>query len=363
MASDEEILRQLAETYTSVERVIVQPIATVSTMFLIYGMYIIIFGLSINVFWQRRESSASKTYTRWIIALFVLATIYNAATAWLYIEQSLVAFNAAKTRGYISLFKSLYNRLSPSEYAARFGLNTFSSGIMSCIFDYLMVHRCYIIWGYNKWILYPFAVVLVIGNTIGLVLTATLTSAYYHHNIVLYNRSNRILQVVAIISVIYSSLLTLLTAGRIWWTVRQVGQITGSRVYTKYKTILATILESGLLYSATLLVATLLPLVIDPKNLGQGSIDFSVISTQMSGIAPTLIVVRIAHGQSVESVQQMVSTLQFAEGARNNSQHQSGAIHGTVDVRQSLAGVNERGTVGRLEIDKPPSELTGPNVV
>ncbi|KAJ8095439.1 hypothetical protein PM082_023209 [Marasmius tenuissimus] len=62
--------------------------------------------------------------------------------------------------------------------------------------------------------------------------------------------------------------------------------------------------------------------------MGLVPFDFSVIAVQMAGIAQTVIVIRIAYGQAVENVQQMVSTLQFIEG-RSNSQQQSMATRGT----------------------------------
>ncbi|KAK1218580.1 hypothetical protein PQX77_018728 [Marasmius sp. AFHP31] len=230
------------------------------------------------------------------------------------------------------------------------GFTTISAGIAGCIFDYLMVHRCYVIWGYNKWILYPFAFVVVITDMFGLVAFAFNTATYQHHYIALYTSSIRTMNRNAIISAVYSSLLTLLTAGRIWWTVYQVGQIAGSRVYTKYRIIVVTILESGFLVSAMLAISVVLPLVTDPGRNGLVPFDFTVISTQMIGIAPTVMIVRIAYGQAVESVQQMVSTLQIAEGI-NNSHLQSAAVHGMANPQQSLVAVEERGTVGRIETD------------
>ncbi|KAJ8085679.1 hypothetical protein PM082_004497 [Marasmius tenuissimus] len=75
---------------------------------------------------------------RWIIALFVLTTIDNATTAWICIDQALSSFNAVKTNNYIPLFKSLSNIISASEHAAQWGLRAFSSVMISFIFDYLM---------------------------------------------------------------------------------------------------------------------------------------------------------------------------------------------------------------------------------
>ncbi|KAJ8075487.1 hypothetical protein PM082_021117 [Marasmius tenuissimus] len=350
MAS-EEISKQ---TYTSAAKtIIIRCIATLSSMFLVFGMYVIIFGLSIKILWHRRESHASKAYTRWIIALFVLTTIYNASAVWLYTEDTLYAFNGVKTNEiYIPRFESASGRNSRSKFSAQIGLFAFSGGIIGYIYDYLMVHRCYVIWGYSKRILYPFVIIVFLTDTINFVATASLTSAAYHHDKVLYQGYGHVLCVLAIINGVYTSLLTLLTAGRIWWMVREVGRITGSRIYTKYKIFVATILESGLLYSVITVVAAILRLIacIDPKSGGVAPFNFCVISVQMAAIAPTVIVVRIAYGQAVESVQHMVSTLQCAEG-ENNSQRC------TIDLRRSLGEDEERGTAGRLSIgiEKSPS--------
>ncbi|KAJ8085697.1 hypothetical protein PM082_004515 [Marasmius tenuissimus] len=320
MASEQELAKQAVEAYTSVEMVIVQPIATFSSVLLVYGMYIIIFGLSINVLWRRRGSPGSKAYARWIIALFALTTIFNATTE--------ITF------------------LSPTAYTE------------SKISYLHQVYRCYVIWGYSKWILYPFALVVPITDMIGLVATAVAIAAQYRLDAVLYERSNGILKVLVIITAIYTPLLTLLTAGRIWWMARQVGQIRGDGIFNKHKIFVATILESGLLYSATLVITDVLQFVIDPRGEGTVPFDLNVISVQMAAIAPTLIIIRIAYGQAVESVQQTVSALQCAEGG-NSSQRRSTVAHGTVDLRRSLGGVEERATVGRFETEKPLSNVAG----
>ncbi|KAK1217958.1 hypothetical protein PQX77_019365 [Marasmius sp. AFHP31] len=90
MASEQEKAQRVMEPFTTVQQVIIQPTATLSMMFLVYGMYIIIFGASLNVLWHRRESSASKAYMKWIVALFVLTAIHNATEAWINIDQTIV---------------------------------------------------------------------------------------------------------------------------------------------------------------------------------------------------------------------------------------------------------------------------------
>ncbi|KAJ8085651.1 hypothetical protein PM082_004469 [Marasmius tenuissimus] len=309
-------------------------------------MYIIIFGLLLNILWRRRESLASKAYTRWIVALFVLTTIFTATTVWIQIDETLVAFNAVKTGDYIPLLKSISFRAAPSNTphgyehfwlaSHMWRVNTEvilpTKGFECVFFGVYGVHCCYVIWGYNKWILYPFAFVVLVTDVTGFVATAVEISAFCHHNTASYLRTNSILSILTIISTVYTSLLTLLTAGRIWWMTRQVGQIAGSKIYTKYKIIVATVLESSFLYTVTQVVAVVLVSAVDPEHNGLIPFDCSVISAQMTATALTLIIVQIAHGQAVESVEQMVLTLQFAEGV-NNSQQRSMAARGTVDIR------------------------------
>ncbi|KAJ8085675.1 hypothetical protein PM082_004493 [Marasmius tenuissimus] len=349
MSSGEQIARQYVEVHTSVKTVIIQPITTFSSMFLIYGMYIIIFGLSINILWCRRESPTSKAYMRWIIALFILITIYNAATIWLYMDQTLVAFDVVNTSDYIPLFNPLSGDSSPSGYAARIGLSSFASTIIGQYNLRLLAGKTSEQRGKMTFSHRPLP---------GFVVTAVMIGAYQHHDAVPYERSFNTVQVLVIITAVYTCLLTLLTAGRIWWITRQAGQITGTDISTKYKIFIATILEPGFLCSATLVVSVVLPVFIDPDSQGLAPFDFNVISVQMAAIAPTLIIVRIAYDQSVETVQQMVSALQFAEGG-NNSQQRSTFVRGTIDLRRSLGDAEGRGTAGGLEAEKPPSNVAG----
>ncbi|KAK1223429.1 hypothetical protein PQX77_013697 [Marasmius sp. AFHP31] len=112
MALDEESVKQAMEPYTSIQMVVVKPIATLSVLCLIYGTYIMIFGLSINNLWRRRESPASNAYMKWIIALFVLTTIFNVTLVWIHVDQTLEAFNAIKANNYVPLHKSLSGQSS-----------------------------------------------------------------------------------------------------------------------------------------------------------------------------------------------------------------------------------------------------------
>ncbi|KAK1234609.1 hypothetical protein PQX77_002185 [Marasmius sp. AFHP31] len=119
-------------------------------------------------------------------------------------------------------------------------------------------------------------------------------------------------------------------------------------------------LETGLIYSFTSLGCAVSLLVTDPKSTGLAPFDLCVISLPLAAIAPTIIVVRIAYGQSVDSVQQMVSTLQFTQGGDILTRQRSAAVRDTVDIRQSLpAGAEGRDAMGQFEMGKSTSNVAG----
>ncbi|KAL0568829.1 hypothetical protein V5O48_013149 [Marasmius crinis-equi] len=102
-----------------------------------------------------------------------------------------------------------------------------------------------------------------------------------------------------------------MTAGRIWWISRDARKEMATQVSSRYTTIAAMIIESGFLYSTTLLVLYIYLLV---KVEILTPFDPSVIVTQLSGLAPTLLTVRVAYINSPDSLpqSQKVSTLAFA---------------------------------------------------
>ncbi|KAK1224583.1 hypothetical protein PQX77_012513 [Marasmius sp. AFHP31] len=130
---------------------------------------------------------------------------------------------------------------------------------------------------------------------------------------------------------VFNALLSLLTAGRIWWISREARQHMGATVQKKYNTIVAVIIESGLLYPTTQIVSIIIPLTLDPDARGVIPVDLTFVAILMSGLAPTLIIVRVADKKSVDSVQQMVS-MHFAE---RDTQQATGtsAIQATIDIR------------------------------
>ncbi|EEB93514.1 hypothetical protein MPER_07813 [Moniliophthora perniciosa FA553] len=88
----------------------------------------------------------------------------------------------------------------------------------------------------------------------------------------------------------------MLTAGRIWWVYRHRGQ--GQVGKSPLGTIVRILIESGAIYPIFTIVhvASVNSLVL--KKL---PFDLRATAVQTAGIAPTLIVVRVQSGKSVES--------------------------------------------------------------
>ncbi|KAL0066638.1 hypothetical protein AAF712_006239 [Marasmius tenuissimus] len=92
----------IVAVYTTATGTVISPIASLSLSFFVYGMYIIIFGSALRVLHKRRSSEhpLSALYYWWTISLFVLATTYVALICWLYVNQAVIYFTAAKTRAF-----------------------------------------------------------------------------------------------------------------------------------------------------------------------------------------------------------------------------------------------------------------------
>ncbi|KAJ8085606.1 hypothetical protein PM082_004424 [Marasmius tenuissimus] len=341
-SSQDGIKQALAPVFEG-HAVIVSPISTLSVMFLVYGIYLVVFGLSIHVLCRPDRPNSSKLYLGCTISLFVLATAFVISTGWSAIRQTIICYDAIKTNNYIPLLEYLKG---DSLKATLFAVPNIVFALMNALADVMLIHRCYIVWGSKMFMLYLFVLIAFIINTLSLAsviigvlrLIDTSNPAY----IALYQKARNINDGTMIAAAAFSFFLTILTGGRIWWISREARQMMGESTNKRYTAIVATLVESGVLYTTTLLVAVLVPILLNynqpthiiPINLG-------VISTLMAGLGPTLIIVRVAYGKATESVQQVVSTLQFAD--RDDRNRIASGIH-TVDlhsrIRSSEPNVN-----------------------
>ncbi|KAJ7830708.1 hypothetical protein B0H14DRAFT_3143414 [Mycena olivaceomarginata] len=115
-----------------------------------------------------------------------------------------------------------------------------------------------------------------------------------------------------------------LTVGRIWMLARTARRVLGAELTGTYHTVCAMILESGALYlcggTAFIVLAVRGPLagnITSVRHASATKIDTilirlfrkqteGVVLAQLVGIAPTIIAVRVALGQSVENVNSFI---------------------------------------------------------
>ncbi|KAG7092919.1 hypothetical protein E1B28_009224 [Marasmius oreades] len=325
MSSDDEI-EQLVAPYITVENVLIEPFATFALMFCTYGIYIVLFGLSIRAL-HRSKNNVSKLYWGWTISLFAMATLVVATETYSYVRESILEFKGLKTKDYFPFVNYGQGEVTKT---IPYTISNVVLVLMNAVADSTLIYRCYIIWGSRKIVLYPLAFIAFVIN--GLLLGTFIGMTIGYSDLRIESNIRLMLSAAAVnnggwLAVAgFNLALTLFAGGGIWRLGRQARQLMGQSTHVKYGTIVAIILESGILYSVALVTSTLLELELDSTEHGLIPVDLTVFSALMSGIAPTLIIVRAAYGKTVETIEQgqAVSGMIFAEppGRVRSSAHQ-----------------------------------------
>ncbi|KAK1224000.1 hypothetical protein PQX77_013119 [Marasmius sp. AFHP31] len=141
-----------------------------------------------------------------------------------------------------------------------------------------------------------------------------------------YSTGNNIYTGFSIAGAVFNAILTLLAAGRIFWISREASRIMGKDTRTRYRTIVAIILESGVLYPAVMIVSVVMQMTLDPNASGGLKIDLTPTSFVVAGIAPTLIIVRCAYGKAIQNVDRdraEMSSLHFAHSPRVRTEEET----------------------------------------
>ncbi|KAJ8073286.1 hypothetical protein PM082_020158 [Marasmius tenuissimus] len=317
--SNAELAEALAP-FLAANQVVVKPVSTLSLVYFIYGFYVALFGFCLHTLTRpdkKGERSNRKLHLGWVVSLFLLASTTVVFHTVFHIHDSLIGFAAAKTNDYEPFIDYLNgDKVNYADFVTE-NLNAIVINIFA---ESMLIHRCYIIWNSNKFVAIPLIFISFAMNAIGFASTVLGNIGYQAagtspSKLRIFLLGNEINNAYAITSAVFNSILTLLTAGRIWWITRQARSMMGEQIDHTYRAIVAIILESGLLYPITQVINIILQYKVDVYARGLSPVDLSAIPIQAAGIAPTLIIVRAAIGKSVESVNQIVSTLRCAEGA------------------------------------------------
>ncbi|KAF8193837.1 hypothetical protein K438DRAFT_826050 [Mycena galopus ATCC 62051] len=271
----------------------------------LYGAYCIMMAFYVQVIWKR-GMGRNRLLVFATIALFVLCSLHcilvlvNVATL-----SRLASGSTNDTR-------SLEKQLTRLSGAASLVYTT-----ANVLADTIFILRCYAIWNFQKKII-VIPILLTLGVAGGVfsfvkwlrfmdVSTGIgLNNALF--TVVVVNDRDFAVATLPLfylsigVSLFTTFILIGLTVGRIWMLARTARRVLGAELTGTYHTVCAMILESGALYlcgGAAYLVLALGPVPGLVTNTGQG---MGIVLAQLLGIAPTIIAVRVALGQSVENV-------------------------------------------------------------
>ncbi|KAF7362566.1 hypothetical protein MVEN_00604900 [Mycena venus] len=226
-----------------------------------YGIYLVLFCICIYIL-RNRPRPGNTVLLVTAIALFTLSTVQAVIN---------LVLGAAEI-DYLDIPQHNINRAGGIIY-----------GVNNIIADGLVIYRCFVIWDRNIRIVILPMLMLVVTSVFGVDIKLP-ENPYFA------------------LSLATNVLVTALTAGRIWWVCRQ------SRLCRKFRTedqkrcvsAISILVESGLLYSAAVLAYLVLGAIPRVRIVQEPIYE---MLTQVMGIAPTLIIVRVGLGVKAPNVE------------------------------------------------------------
>ncbi|KAG7097645.1 hypothetical protein E1B28_004977 [Marasmius oreades] len=283
MPTSTALVSQLSErepVLTIFRRNVMNPIIISSLSLFLYGLYILLFRISIVLLKRRKKSRERSFHQISLRTLFVLASI----GVPLGLAHDVLATTKPVWRlaGLGLPFPAYQKDLSIRDIV--FYVTP------SFTVDTILIFRCFVMFGYRRrFVVIPIVACIIIdlGAIICGILDLSIRALGLDaaHIEVIDTLSDICVGCNALLNI----LLTTALAGRIW-SISWKGEIATKRS----STIVSILLESGLLYLLTLAVMAV------GNLLEAETFDIGSIMIQVSGIAPTLIIVRANIGRRLE---------------------------------------------------------------
>jgi len=251
------------------------------------GVYFLLGAVAFYLF--SRRNTQGRVIFMWAIAAMLCLAM--AELVMQIIATSLswrILFSAAQDVESISFLKQqaslddMYNRIVFVEDLMLVANNAVADG--------LFAYRCYLIWGpsYNKQIITLPLLLLLVTTALGSI-TAYDNNIRYAGEAVVDSRIGFAFAIATNLT------LTGLTAGRVWWTRRELRIVGQDKFAKRYTTAITVLLESGIAY-CVFLILVILALSYGRIATSQGS-PFTSLSYgaagQLVNIVPTVFIVRI----------------------------------------------------------------------
>ncbi|KAJ7255717.1 hypothetical protein C8J57DRAFT_1518008 [Mycena rebaudengoi] len=256
---------------------------------LLYGTYAVLFAICVHVLlYSRRGPGGQGSSFNWpllttAVAMFTMSSMHIVIG----LVRGLTAFIDRNDipDGAILYYAEIWTWINIFKQALYATNNIVADGL---------IYRCYIVWGSRyKIIVVPCIMLLAIS--------ICAYGAVYNFSIMKPGQdvfaSNVAEWGTALFSLSLATniIVTCLIAGRIWWLAKTTNKLLGSEHSDKYQNAIAIIIESGAIYSISLM--TLLILYCSETN---AQYIVYVAHAQITGIVPTLIIARVGLGVSTE---------------------------------------------------------------
>ncbi|EJF59735.1 hypothetical protein DICSQDRAFT_156087 [Dichomitus squalens LYAD-421 SS1] len=247
----------------------------------LWGINTILFFVSIVLLRTRREAShLSRPVVLAHCALFILCTVHWALEFYHFVTT----LATTGVQGYAR------------ETSQLVAADIFIS-LCDLLGDYILIYRLWVIWGRNWWIILLPSLCAVAGfacimEVVHFVVTEDPSSPAPPAETLSITIAGYALPLCT------NAIATGLIIGKIWWMARPTPGVDTSHFAGRSiaRSAIATIVESGALYFAAQLTYVVTVAIPHPS---EGII--AVMALQIYGIAPTLIIIRVMLGLTVES--------------------------------------------------------------
>ncbi|KAJ6526930.1 hypothetical protein DFH09DRAFT_1285751 [Mycena vulgaris] len=243
----------------------------VGTLF--YGIYFVLFCICIYILVNKPRNLANTIFLVTAITLFTLATVQAVIN---------LILGAADIDG----IDIPYDQLGTADMMIYVVNNIIADG--------LVIYRCYTIWNHNLYVVILPIIMVILTSVIGWDVLLPLNPFFA-------------------LSLATNILVTALTAGRIWWICRQARAYLKTEVQKRCVSSISILIESGVIYSASVLTYLILGAIPGTEVVQEPLLE---MLAQVVGIVPTLIIVRVGMGLSVQSVEGTANTATMSAEAR-----------------------------------------------
>ncbi|EEB97115.1 hypothetical protein MPER_03627, partial [Moniliophthora perniciosa FA553] len=158
--SNSSVTEEDIAPFDSVTNILVEPMSSLTVMFYVYGIYTVLFIISLHILIHRKNRPNHRLYMFFTITLFTLTSAHNIHETFGFIQQAILEITFTKNQDWASFLAYLHSNNIVETIG--FGLDQILGLCLVTTADLMLLHRCYVIWGSSKWIAFPIIFVMLL---------------------------------------------------------------------------------------------------------------------------------------------------------------------------------------------------------